>query len=425
LAQWKLAHLLCTTIQSSESERTVTIQKMLMRLCRYSGQPPWLCFFLHVTVLASIIVGLQGEQCELAGNSALPASNLLQMGSSIDEHRWDAFGPGLCVGVRRNEAGSCVIRTRCMGRNISQTDFSFVCFNPSATVPQAMHTFGRGGFADEEHFDTRIYCKTCMSVDTAFRTGDSVVKNALAALPLSQLPGVSSALQNGPAYSAAELKEFMPKDAAVFGPDYCISTFRAPTGTCLLRTRCANVDLSKFNVGVTCLDKSGGYTRYLFGKDVFKEEETFDTLVSCEKCLGVGPESSIFALHGLLPKKMVDDVGTLKMDVQTLNEQVRVLQQYSAAQQEDSIAHHHDANPHDGSHLTQEGDSVVPTVMMARRKAESAAALPGVPGSVATSDTGYLEQAGAEMASIDEGPVQMISHRRGATLAELLRRVST
>jgi hypothetical protein len=65
----------------------------------------------------------------------------------------------------------------------------------------------------------------------------------------------------------------------------------------------------------------------LFGKDTFKAEETFDTLIACEKCLGVSPESSMLAMHGVLPRKLIEDVGTLKTDVQTLNEKVRVLQQ--------------------------------------------------------------------------------------------------
>jgi len=47
----------------------------------------------------------------------------------------------------------------------------------------------------------------------------------------------------------------------------------------------------------------------LFGKDTFKPEETFDTLISCEKCLGVGEESGLFATHSLLPRKLVEDVG--------------------------------------------------------------------------------------------------------------------
>lgn len=415
-------------------------------------------------LLAYQALAAEDEQCEQTGDAAVPDSNLLQI-HAIDKPDKpapiDLFGPGACVGLKRSITGSCVLRTQCKDENISQQDFAFVCFNPGASMPHALHSFGRGGFKKEESFDTKVHCKECMSVDTAFRTGGSVVRNALAALPLSRLPSLSGAVKASPAYSATELAQIKPKEAAVFGPSYCISTFLAPAGTCLIRTRCAGVDMSKFNVGVTCLDKSGGYTRYLFGKDEFKPEETFDTLITCQSCIGVGPESSLFAMHGLMPRKLVDDVTTLKMDVQTLNEKVRVLQDAGskgAADKRSDERQHSKEEPmgplpeappghwkkknkdnkkevdpmgpmpgapellseaQEDNHLASQ-DQIVPTVVLARRQSVEA----GEADDVAAVEE-VAENSGAELATVDVGPMQMVTHRRpGATIAEILRRVS-
>merc|ERR1740129_2191318 len=51
--------------------------------------------------------------------------------------------------------------------------------------------------------------------------------------------------------------------------------------------QCANVDLSNFNVGMVCVDKSGVPVRHLYGIDSFDAEEIFDTMLTCEHCLGL------------------------------------------------------------------------------------------------------------------------------------------
>jgi hypothetical protein len=214
-----------------------------------------------------------------------------------------------------------------------------------------------------------------------------------------RLPSLS--LDNAAPYDLKEMADFVPKEAAVFGPDYCISTFRAPAGTCLIRTRCADSDLSKFNVGLTCLDKSGGYTRYLFGKDTFKKEETFDTLVSCEQCLGVGAESSMSAMHGLIPRKLVEDVGALKVDVQTLNEKIRVLTDTGATSASKGKT---DAMLHDESNN-------IPTIMMSR----------DLDGSIAASTE--LSAVEGPRTLPDMGALQVVRHRRAPAITELLRRI--
>jgi hypothetical protein len=438
--------------------------------------PALLLIPLGVFATESSPESLQREQCGAEGCSASPASNLLQISSKTIAPD-DSFGPGSCVGLRRSSDGTCVLQTKCKGLNISDTEFAFVCFNPGESMPHALHSFGRGGFMIEEVFETRVRCKTCISVSTAFETGDSVMRNALAALPLSRLPSLNGAVQGAGVYSTAELAQFKPKEAAVFGPDFCMSTFLAPAGTCLIRTRCGGVDLSKFNIGVTCLDQSGGYTRYLFGKGSFQAEETFDTLVTCEKCLGVGPESSQFAMHGLMPRKLVEDVNALKVEVQTLNQKVRVLQEagakYVPRQPSEMPAKRPSVmpkKPHGVSgpgsmpnkpsempkapdeippmphapsqfHIQSEAsdDAAIPTVLMSRRHPDSSQ-IPGADWDVSeelqqhlsgqaaglnlASTAGQVgKEAGAETAAMAIGTMPVVTHRRGSAIADLLRRV--
>jgi len=269
----------------------------------------------------------------------------------------DAFGPDRCVELGRTEAGTCTFRTSCGSANLSNVEFAFVCFNPGTTVPHALHSFGRGGFAAEEEFDTEIPCTQCASVDTAFSTGGPVVRAALQSLAKSgeesqevaekatprdpvespkeanlrepvespkEAPPrepVESPLSSG---ETGELREAKPAEAAFYGPKNCIATFRSPSyGTCIIQTRCIGADLSAFNVGVTCLDASAAYSRYLFGRGVFEAEEIFDTRIECELCLGVGDgDPATQQLTGALPKQLLEDVSSLKSEVQLLKEEL-------------------------------------------------------------------------------------------------------
>merc|ERR1712060_47783 len=87
---------------------------------------------------------------------------------------------------------------------------------------------------------------------------------------------------------------------------------------------CTNADISDFNTGVTCLDKSGGYVRYLFGRGAFQSEETFDTRIECELCLGVS-EDEPRQIKGVVPKQLVEDVNALKVEVAMLREEVETI----------------------------------------------------------------------------------------------------
>jgi len=189
-------------------------------------------------------------------------------------------------------------------------------------MPRALHSFGRGGFEAEETFDTGVSCASCSSVDSAFQTGGPLLRSALSALPMQSARGFSA---------GASDEEMQPSQAAYFGPSACISTYRASEGTCVVQTKCKDVDISNFAVGVTCLDKVGDYTRYIFGKGGFDPEESFDTRLECEACLGVGEDPVLQQLQGALPKMLVEDVNSLKGIVKNLVEEVNTLTQGAAA----------------------------------------------------------------------------------------------
>lgn len=143
-----------------------------------------------------------------------------------------------------------------------------------------------------------------------------------------------------------------PGQAAYFGPSSCIITFRSPSGSCIIQTRCEEHQLAGFNVGVTCLDSGGGYARYLFGKDSFHSQETFDTRIQCQQCLGVGADRTAAQMHGTLPKGIVDNVNSLKKEVQMLRDEVKNL----VGAQSDS-AHHGDSQGEHNSHGGEGGHS--------------------------------------------------------------------
>lgn len=266
---------------------------------------------------------------------------------SQDIHNADpaeTFGPNSCVSVSRSNKGSCVISTNCGDNNISALEFAFVCYNPGTSVPHALHSFGIGGFEGSEVFDSGVRCQRCSTVQNAFAGFDQTSMNLARTLPLGH---------TAPSGDLGTLKEMKPMEAAFYGPKACISTFRSPAGTCIVQTRCQNADLSIYDVGITCLDKSGDYTRYLFGKGNFEKEETFDTRIECEVCLGVGAESGEQQIHGVLPKQLVEDVNTLKDEVLALKLEVRALQNGAG-------------NPHPG---TMKVEAPSPAPLVAAKKA--------------------------------------------------------
>eukprot|EP00448_Togula_jolla_P018044 CAMPEP_0170591250 /NCGR_PEP_ID=MMETSP0224-20130122/12303_1 /TAXON_ID=285029 /ORGANISM="Togula jolla, Strain CCCM 725" /LENGTH=384 /DNA_ID=CAMNT_0010915101 /DNA_START=52 /DNA_END=1202 /DNA_ORIENTATION=+ len=208
------------------------------------------------------------------------------------------FGPDGCVSLARSQAGTCVIRTDCEEQDISDTEFSFVCSNPDLKPARELHSFGKGGFEGTETFDTHVQCAACLAAD------DKTMR--LAGGPLLQDRTVASA-----------------PVAAYFGPAACVKTYLSGEGKCIIETRCAGVDISNFDVGITCVDETGGYTRYRFGKS-FGVDEVFDTRIKCKSCLGVGDDHFV-QRRGVVPKGIVDDVNSLRLEVKHLRGEVQAI----------------------------------------------------------------------------------------------------
>jgi len=86
--------------------------------------------------------------------------------------------------------------------------------------------------------------------------------------------------------SQREAIQTKPK-IAKYGPDDCVSTYRNSLGECVVQTKCKGIDVSDYEFGLRCVDKAGKSVHHTFGMRSFDQEETFDTLIKCDKCLGL------------------------------------------------------------------------------------------------------------------------------------------
>jgi len=293
------------------------------------------------------------------------------------------FGPDNCILLGKSTEGTCVITTSCkLETDMSALEVAFVCLNPGYWPQQALHSFSGSDFSPAETFDTAVHCSSCTSVDFALRTGGKVAQNevadtsrrslrsptsmpadnasmakaptpALAKAPSPALakapapggihtlakapaPGGDQVLAKAPAPRGGLAKAPAPgvpntKQVAFFGPKSCIATYLSESGTCLIQTRCAGIDISDFGIGVTCVDKVGDYTRYVFGKGGFQDDEIFDTTLHCSTCAGVG-DAPAYQLRGVLPKTMIQDLSFLKAEVKLLRSEVTMLRGITTAQ---------------------------------------------------------------------------------------------
>jgi len=258
------------------------------------------------------------------------------------------FGPQSCAALTRSAEGTCMIRTNCNGVDLSKFEFAFDC-DSSGTVQR--HSFGVGGFDDEDEFDTSVKCSECLPPG-AEPTEDQVIRphhnhHELAVEKISPATAVlynhqdiavvgaklSSAVSshkvvpvshthhevvvaNVKLSSAgqAELKADTstkaeaksergetdmseekdnptpPENASKFGPGNCISAWRNDkTGTCIMQTDCKGENTADHMFGLICKDSDdeSDLVRHTFGKDSFEAKETFDTLIPCKACLSM------------------------------------------------------------------------------------------------------------------------------------------
>lgn len=270
-----------------------------------------------------------------------------------------AFGPENCVALTRSSAGSCVISTDCEGADLSQTEFAFDCVKQGGEIVR--HSFGVGGFETSEEFDSQVSCDRCESASPqdSLAGPPGQTPNKKAKEPQAAKAPVASAAQAAPqpvvlkaeqqqktqsvassstASQSTAQAGFWPftssatksePEVVKYGPNGCVSTWKSSENHCIIRTNCKDVeDISKYQFGLVCVDKVGSPVRHLFGTDSFDKEETFDTLIKCDKCLGLEDIPDAVALNGEVVS-LSKDIANLKdvmknisINVQMLNAEV-------------------------------------------------------------------------------------------------------
>jgi len=246
----------------------------------------------------------------------------------------ETFGPQGCVMLTRSAAGSCVITADCEGADLSHTEFAFDC---AAAGEVVRHSFGQGGFEPDEEFDTNVKCDRCMPASAA-KVHKPAHKAHVKFVAKPEVPAAAVVLsakhrQSAEFSSEAKTKKFWPFTAAAkkapettkYGPNGCVSTWRSEEGHCIVKTDCAKAkDISKYDFGLVCVDKVGAPVRHLFGKNSFDSEETFDTLIKCEKCLGLEDIPDEVALNGEVVT-MSKDIANLKAVMVNISKNVAML----------------------------------------------------------------------------------------------------
>jgi len=237
--------------------------------------------------------------------------------------------------------------TDCVGIDTSKFEFSFDC--ETAPGQRLRHSFGVGGFDDQEDFDTSIKCSRCIE-PVSLQAHQEVVKPTPVNTLGSASPGTDSRgnvqeatptnsvhfLSEGKDAKKVEKKE--DAKVAKYGPDDCVSTWRdAKTGVCFVKTDCKGKDTTQYLFGLVCEDADGSKVRHSFGKDSFDAEETFDTLIPCHTCLAmdkVTEATELQAENAELATEinaLAGEIGTLKDDFKDVEKDVSKLNEAVAA----------------------------------------------------------------------------------------------
>merc|ERR1719379_1620394 len=57
--------------------------------------------------------------------------------------------------------------------------------------------------------------------------------------------------------TAADMVAVPPSYAAFYGPGGCVTTYKGPSGSCIMETSCEGEDMSGFTYGLMCVDGKG------------------------------------------------------------------------------------------------------------------------------------------------------------------------
>jgi hypothetical protein len=260
---------------------------------------------------------------------------------------FSSFGPGNCVQISRSSANSCVISTDCEGADLSKTEFAFNCVDQRGGVVR--HSFGVGGFEANEEFDTEISCKHCFPPSAVRQQHQQKRKQAPIAQPKvevapnnlpraaifrskrrasqqQEVTAVADSSAQARYWPGSETPQLPLNDVVRYGPNDCVSTYKSSEGHCIMKTDCKARAIKNYEFGLVCVDKTGSPVRHLFGKDSFDPQETFDTLLKCDQCLGLEDIPDAIALNGEVDG-MAQDISKLKKMMTTMTKDVANLNQ--------------------------------------------------------------------------------------------------
>jgi len=241
-----------------------------------------------------------------------------------------AYGPKNCITLNQSSEGTCVIKTNCNGVNLDSFEFAFDCTTAKQEVER--HSFGFGGFDAQEEFDTSVKCTVCEPPTDQHHvlvgTGSSKSVNQKTVLgstrsntdAVQKSKSVSNSASNGKKVndgSQAKKDSSEAEKVVKYGPNECVSTYRNPAGHCVMQTQCAKENITDYEFGLICVDKTGEPVRHVFGKDSFDTEESFDTLIACEKCVGLDDIADETSL--------VKQVESLTSEVENMNKTLSTL----------------------------------------------------------------------------------------------------
>lgn len=116
------------------------------------------------------------------------------------------------------------------------------------------------------------------------------------------------------------------KDSVRYGPDGCVAVWKSEEGHCIMSTDCGDSNVKDYQFGLVCVDKTGSPVKHLFGKDSFDSKETFDTLIKCDKCLGLEDIPDSIALAGEVAT-MAKDVASITAVMKNISINVQMLNQ--------------------------------------------------------------------------------------------------
>lgn len=247
-----------------------------------------------------------------------------------------SFGPDNCVMVEKSSTGTCVLRTQCAADvDLESTEFAFLCVLANGEVQK--HSYGQGGFDAEESYDSSVACNQCMApnqtppqvaLHATSATAESVT-SATSAMAKNETKAANATAPKGlpvdlhtdgaPWKNETEREKYLqglvakpPHKKSFYGPDNCVQTYLGDKGTCVMETKCKADAIKDHELGLTCVEKNGKSTRHLFGKNAFNPEETFDTLIDCEICLGLDVAKLA------KPMSIKDTIASLKTEVAEL-----------------------------------------------------------------------------------------------------------